>query len=569
MVEAEATASPSRDRLLELATEIGSRLHRAALWDHGRALWLGDTLEPVATGSVLVHRDVGASLYDGTAGIGWFLAQLAALTDGEIRSAATADARGALRHALAATDAIHDPSLYAGTAGIGWASIHAGIALGDEQLAAAGLERLATTVVAVVERLDERAMLAELIGGQAGLALAALDGADRARGELARPAVGDRLEEAAHALGRALAAAARPDAMGVRWTTFTDFDVHAGNGRAGAPALAGAGPPLCGLGHGQSGPMLACAVLGARFGDPNLTALAERAASAERAWLSVERGGWPDLRGFDRTALDQGLLPATPDYWCHGNVGIGLARLHAYRLLGAPALLADATVALHLAGRAVGRLWRAVPGSYEANFSLCHGAAGLIELFVVAAQDLGDPGWTDAARSVTAAGLAHTDALGQARPAWPPGVDGGDEVPGLMIGLAGTGAALLRLAAPQRVGSPLLIGADVNSGAIVAAVLPDQPTEEEEHRARRRVVVKLDSAIYADQPARAQAAADLAASVSGARVERISGSGRVLLALPPELDPAAVAAALGQRKGVAYAEPDVVDRAMGEPAEDA
>ena len=63
-----------------------------------------------------------------------------------------------------------------------------------------------------------------------------------------------------------------------------------------------------------------------------------------------------------------------------------MARIRAARLLDDAAMEADAGVALRLATHEVHALWRATPNSYAANFSLCHGAGGLADLFVAAAR---------------------------------------------------------------------------------------------------------------------------------------------------------------------------------------
>jgi lantibiotic modifying enzyme len=203
--------------------------------------------------------------------------------------------------------------------------------------------------------------------------------------------------------------------------------------------------------------LLACADLAQVTGDQRYVDAMLAHWRGERAWFGSQ--GWPDLREFDRAALSS-VVPPYPAMWCHGAVGIGLARLVAWKATGQPALLADATAALHLAELATSRLLQSVPGDYAANFSLCHGAAGLIELFIVAAGTLSDPFWLSAAAAVVSTGQVHRE-LGHA---WRCGVEPGAEVPGLFLGLAGTGAALLRLAEAMdkrsTMPSPLVLGAD-------------------------------------------------------------------------------------------------------------
>lgn len=411
--------------LVDLAADIGAELCRAALWHHGRCLWLGDEVDPVDGGHLLVHRDCGGTLYGGTAGIGWFLAHLARRTgDAE----AARHARGALRHASDwSADHAH-PSSYSGRAGVGWALLDGGIVLGDDSSAREGFRLLLDDVRSAAGQ----DLPAELIAGRAGLVSCALAGAAAAdRGGLP----GQCLVDAALEQGRLLLATARRDPTG--WTWPHDDE-----------------PVLCGLGHGTSGPALACAELAAVSHEADYATGATEAARAERAWLTWESGGWPDLRDYGADGLAAGERPSRPPLWCHGTVGVGLARIRAARLLGDDALLADATVALQLAESAVAALVRAEPGSYEANFSLCHGGAGLMELFTVAATELGDPDWLARMAAVAVTGKEHLEA---GRP-WRCGVVEGTESPGLMLGLAGAGTALLRAADPTAMDSPLLLG---------------------------------------------------------------------------------------------------------------
>jgi len=418
--------------VLDAVADIAATLHEDALWHDGKALWLGDHVEPFGSSHRVVHRPCGGSLYDGTAGIGWFLAHAAA-TRAVGAEAARDDALGAFRHALDAAVDGGPLGLYDGAAGVGWAVLDGGVAL-DDRIAEDGLALLLNAVT----RSVDASLPDELIGGRAGVIVAALAGARLASERLARPQDADRLTDGAIALGRQLVASAIRTPAGWTWpNAFGEGDE----------------PPLCGLGHGGSGPVLAAAHLAAATGEPAFAAAAANGARGERAWLRPNLG-WPDLREFDRAALERGEQPVAPVLWCHGAGGIGLSRVRAARLLGDPALLADATIALQLAARDVPRLWQAQAGTYESNFSLCHGAAGLIELFTTAASELGERSWLGAAAGVVQAGLAAR----KAGVPWACGVRDGSDSPSLMLGLAGTGAALLRLAAPETTSSPLLVG---------------------------------------------------------------------------------------------------------------
>jgi lantibiotic modifying enzyme len=75
-----------RSRFLDAAERIGRRLCRDALWSDGRCTWLGWAMESRSGQWVTAFRAMATNLYDGTSGIGLFLARLAQLTRGTRRA---------------------------------------------------------------------------------------------------------------------------------------------------------------------------------------------------------------------------------------------------------------------------------------------------------------------------------------------------------------------------------------------------------------------------------------------------------------------------------------------------
>lgn len=96
---------------------------------------------------------------------------------------------------------------------------------------------------------------------------------------------------------------------------------------------------------------------------------------------------------------------------------------------------------------------------------------------------------------------------------------------------------------------------------------PSETNEPARARASHRLIVKLEPGCYTSEDDLTREAHALAAGIPGATVERISHTGRVLLNLAEDTDAATIAADLGGREGIAYAEPDVLDRAVDD-AED-
>ena len=412
---------------LEAAEEIAGRLVRDAVWSGDRCTWLGDDIGAEAE---VVHRSLAGDLYGGTSGVAWFLANLWSAAGDEQAAVA---ASGALRHSLRRAGDAPGAGLYSGQAGIALAAVTAGRLLGDEEIVAEGA-RLAAQVA--VEADDEAEF--DLIGGTAGTILALLELAEA----LEEPAWHD----AAATLGERLLRSASRSATGWDWSPDGSLE-----------------PPLCGLGHGASGIALALVELAAALGDPRFAEGAEGALSYERGWFSRARGNWPDLRDFGWDRVEAGEEPPYLAYWCHGAAGIGLARLHAYRRTADRTLLAEAAAAIDTATATMLRVVVAEDGKPAgADLTLCHGVGAVAELHVVAAEVTGAAEHLEHARRLIRWTLYGRDAVDRgAGPLLPPelpcGVPGGGETPGLMLGLAGIGALLLRLHNPVLLPSPLLV----------------------------------------------------------------------------------------------------------------
>ncbi|MFI6319981.1 lanthionine synthetase LanC family protein [Nonomuraea sp. NPDC050556] len=506
----------------DAVTRIAEQLIKEALWDGERATWLGD--DRLSTGTT-VYRAVGGDLYGGTAGIATFLARYA--THSGDPEAARA-ARGALAHAISwANRTRPDGALMSGTAGIAVAALDAAKLLQDDHLATQAAHLTRTTLQRIPTAID-------LICGRSGTLLALLH---LARGlptaempltahalhppnthapaphEQPHPTPAPRhnptTATAAHnpgrwpspnpvtaavdAIGRGLVEQAQPGPV---------------TGRCWPSDISDDGPPLCGLAHGASGVALALLEWGA-------TDAAADAAAYERSWYSPDHNNWPDLR--------EGV--AWPAFWCHGALGIGVARLRQYDLTGNQVYAAEAGAAIDTVVRSLGSM--AVQ-----DLSICHGLSGAVDFLLDAAQVFAQPVLRTAAIEAMEAAIER---VGDSD--WPCGVPEGGENPSLFLGLAGIGTTLLRTL-DARTPSTVLAYA----GGTMAA----------------RVIVQLGSV---PENLRDQAES-ISRLVPGARVERISPRGRVLLRLPAEADITAALASLNAMDNVEYAELDVTDTAQ-------
>jgi tRNA A-37 threonylcarbamoyl transferase component Bud32 len=199
------------------------------------------------------------------------------------------------------------------------------------------------------------------------------------------------------------------------WRFPDDFDVLSGR-------------EFPGFSHGSAGVGYFLAEAAMASGSDRL-----RAASQEVADWVIEqaRPALPDESGLSWNSIDSpgrsyGLN------WCHGAAGMVRFLLSVHELTGEDRHL----VAAVGAGRTI-----AAGGSWVGT-SQCHGLAGNLEVLIDLAHHTGEPEWLTAARILGENLRSYATAEG-----WP-----SDErsfgCPDLMVGEAGVGAALLRLADP-------------------------------------------------------------------------------------------------------------------------
>ena len=401
------------------AVGIAEDLAASAVWS-GDAAGFHGAAPPAELGLAVVHRSFGGDVYEGSAGVARFLALAAARTGSDDLAAV---ARGAATHALARVSGF---SLFSGGAGAGLVAMEVAALIDEPELAARGAELLGSAV-AMAEA--DPAPLDDLIAGRAGVLLGLV-----AAAEAGVP--GEWLARSRELAGRLIAAGEAPDVApdGLAWR------LHPG------------GPRLCGLGHGASGPALAFEALARADDNPRWASAAAAARRYERAWYSAAAGSWADLR--------EGL-PSYPHMWCHGSIGVAAERLAAVSG-GTSDQMAAADLAGGLAGaRSAASGLVDLPtgpgGGHMINGSLCHGLGGMSDLFV-------DASHVEAGRRDAWLGLARRCTAQMRRDSrraegWRTGVyPSGERTPGLMLGLAGIGWALMRVALPDEVPSAWRIG---------------------------------------------------------------------------------------------------------------
>jgi lantibiotic biosynthesis protein len=397
----------SDDAFIDAAASIGRRVVADAVWHDGRCSWMGAVVDQPQL-SRAEYRALGPDLYDGTAGVGLFLAHLAAVTGD---AAARRTAVGAMRHALAHAALTTNPreGFHEGSLGIVWAAARAATLLDEERLhASARSLPVVTRPPLAADRCPDVGM------GAAGSIIALL--------VLAHAFDEPRLVRDARAAGEKLIGSATVTRHGWSWgTPVRRRRRH-----------------LCGLLHGAGGIGSALLELFAATGDERFRTAAIEAFAYERSWLDIRSGTWPDLRigGQRRGAVRRVTSPAVGT-WCHGEGGIALTRLRALDVVGREACQ-DAEIALEATRR---ELAASLP--YEiADLTLCHGAAGAADVLLCAEDALGGR-WVRTAGLAVELGRVAIERHG-AGGDWPCGPLGGSS-PSLFRGVSGIGWWFLRL----------------------------------------------------------------------------------------------------------------------------
>ena len=238
----------------------------------------------------LAYKALGPTLFAGTSGIAWFLAELAAsASDPAVRRTAV----GAMDQALSRAPALRAAGrmgLYDGVTGIGVAAAYVGALLGEDRLCGAARELARAFLPENLSSVEP-----DLISGLAGVIVGLLTLHALWREE--------SLLNAATRCGDALLASACRQAGLVSWRSV------------GFPRQR----PLTGYSHGSAG--IACALLelfraggAARFREA-----AESAFDYERQWFDGDRENWPDFRGVSAKGSPLNHAFSFPVAWCHGR----------------------------------------------------------------------------------------------------------------------------------------------------------------------------------------------------------------------------------------------------------
>jgi len=403
-------SSDTRDAI-GLARAVGDTLCREALEYDSYASWIGVTPVGSRENSWSV-QPLDPFLYAGISGCSFFLAYLGMLTGDHSYSKIARKSIDLVRRQLERRRAAGAPipglGVYSGSGGLMYTLAHLGVLWKDTPL----IDE-AKAVAADIQSLVETDRMLDVIGGSAGCiaALAALNTVSPS----------DQLLHAAVLCGERLVRQQQLQSRGVGWKTEMDSS-----------------QPLTGFSHGAAGIAWALLKLSAWSGDARFRDTAESAIAYERSTFVAEKGNWPDYR--IRAGKDQSS-PKFMVAWCHGAPGIGLARLDSLQYIDDRETREEIRIALTTT----------VDSGFAGNHCLCHGDLGNLDILLHAAR-VGSFRWSEAGKRLASETLATIAEQGCLC-----GLQTSLSSPGLMVGLAGIGYGLLRLACPEQVPSVLVL----------------------------------------------------------------------------------------------------------------
>jgi type 2 lantibiotic biosynthesis protein LanM len=404
----EPTITPfSRERVLDAALAAGDRLLELRLENGEFIDWLSITSRgPNRWGLYPADLD----LYNGVAGIVFFLAYLGALTREEKYTSVARHALRMLHRQMKYRRESGRPFTvggYNGDSSYIYLLSHLGTLWNDPTLFLEAEEYVGPLIRSVAH--DE---MFDVMVGAAG-ALAALL-------SLYQVHPSESTLDAAIKCGERLLKKKTPQEVGIGWIASLETVA------------------LAGMAHGTAGIALNLLRLTNVSGDQRFHEAAMQAFAYERHLFSPEANNWPDLRTGNKPQDESERYEMSA--WCHGAAGIVLARLGCLRFVDDAAIRQEVEIGLRTT----------IAKGLGNSHSLCHGDLGNMDILLSAAQVLERSELIERIERTMPKLLDTIDRQG-----WVSGAPMGMETPGLMLGLSGAGYALLRLAFMHHVPSVL------------------------------------------------------------------------------------------------------------------
>jgi type 2 lantibiotic biosynthesis protein LanM len=403
-----AGKSSEDNRLINAAMDVGDRICSLALREKNRASWIG--ISPMRE-RVWSLTPMSLDLLSGTSGLALFLAHLGKISKESRYTQMAQMALVTMRSQI--DDNIKEQSLknvgigaFLGLSGVIYTLASLGVLWDQPELLAE-----AESILEFFPELITEDYSLDILAGSAG-SLCVL-------GSLYKHYPKDRIVKIAAQCGERL----------LNYAEQNYTQAYPGDDKT---------PPLTGFSHGAAGIALGLFKASSLTKDKKFHQAAVQAIEYERNQFIPEVSNWADYREVAQSR--SATKPQHMTTWCNGAPGIGLARLSSLGYFK-DALIEDEIEAA---------MQRTLKHGFGLNHSLCHGDLGNAELIVLASEREDTVQLQHYRSQIGGMILESIESHG-----YLPGTPRGIETPGLMIGLAGIGYGLLRLAKVSQLPSVL------------------------------------------------------------------------------------------------------------------
>jgi type 2 lantibiotic biosynthesis protein LanM len=420
----EAQTSASQARLFAGVQAVADHLVATAIYGKDDVAWVGMDLVRERNWEIV---PLGDDLYGGISGIALFLAYAGAnLHNEEYTALAQRAAYTMVRHIVMFGAEMGGTGGFKGWGGTLYALTHLALLWDDPRLLSQAHDMVDVLAGLVVEENKF-----DLTEGAAGAIVTLL--------AFHHCVPSSKTLGVAIAFGEQLVASAQSTTHGVSWAN---------------PSLDEKPPKLLiGLGHGNAGIALALLKLAAVTGNEHYRVIAQQAIDHERTLFVPQAETWDERShaaqfSDAQFSAEERTLSSVPQIsWFQGVAGIGLARLYALEHLNDPKLYDEIEMALQMT----------LTHGFGQSHSLSYGDMGNLEFLLQASQLLNNSPFHMERERMAAMLLDSIE-----RDGWQCAGPKGVEMPGLMLGLAGIGYEMLRLALPDLVPSVLVLAPPIS-----------------------------------------------------------------------------------------------------------
>lgn len=205
------------------------------------------------------------------------------------------------------------------------------------------------------------------------------------------------------------------------------------SGKYGWYTAAGTNEILAGMSHGNAGIAWALTELYKYTSNNKYLECANKAINYEESLYNEEDNNWTDMRNRENR-LKKGF--PEPVNWCHGAPGIGLSRIFCKRITNDEVYDNDIKNSIR----------KTLSSGFGGSDCICHGSLGNIEILLNAANLYHSREYYTMAKKILKDLLKETEKRG-----WICGIPQRTDITGFMTGLSGIGYELLRMLNPKKI----------------------------------------------------------------------------------------------------------------------